>query len=314
MPLTLDTEIASLLAASADAGAQMEAPPPGDVLALRAFTEATIEAMFAQLPDTPDVEMTVHTADANGGVVPLRCYSRTGTNSKAAVIYVHGGGMVCGTAALYDRFVRRYVQLTGVSFLSVDYRLAPEYSATGLAQDVFAALNWLRGESAAMNIDPARIAIMGESGGGGVAAATAIVARDNGIALARQILVYPMLDDRNVEPDPLLVPMALWSYEANLTAWKAVLGDALGGKDVSPYIAPARLGDFSGLAPAYIEVGELDIFRDESLSYAQNLVAAGVSCEFHMHPGAPHAYDFLGTALNLTRRVLDDRVRIINSL
>lgn len=314
MPLTLDPEIAALLAAAAQTGARQDMPPPGDVMALRAFTDASLGAMFARMPDAPDVAMTAYAAEVDTGKIPLRWYSKNGVSSDAAVIYVHGGGMVAGSAPAYDRLVRHYVQLTGVNFLSVDYRLAPEYRTSGLAHDVFAALQWLRSQKDTLTIDTGRIAIMGDSGGGGIAAATAIMARDAGVAVNRQILIYPMLDDRNTVPDPLLAPTAFWSYDNNATAWAAVLGDALGKPDVSPFIAPARLAEFSGLPRAYIEVGELDIFRDESIRYANALLAAGVSCELHVHPGSPHGYDLVGTSLGVTQRAFADRVRIITAL
>lgn len=146
-------------------------------------------------------------------------------------------------------------------------------------------------------MDRTRIALMGDSGGGGVAAGAAIAARDAGAPVAKQILVYPMLDDRNLEPDPLLASTALWSYDQNYTGWKALLGDALGTAGVSPIAAPARLQDFAGLAPTYIEVGTMDIFRDESIAYAQSLLSAGVDTELHVHRGVPHGYDWLDVTL-----------------
>jgi acetyl esterase/lipase len=158
------------------------------------------------------------------------------------------------------------------------------------------------------------MAIMGDSGGGGVGAAAAIMARDAGLALSRLILIYPMLDDRNCVPDPLLVPTATWSYEKNRIAWNAVLGDSYGELEVSPAAAPARLERFAGLAPAYVEVGELDIFRDESIAFAQHLLAAGVSCELHVHPGAPHGHDWLNLDADISRRVFADRARVLTAL
>ena len=135
-------------------------------------------------------------------------------------------------------------------------------------EDCFAALLWLHDLAADFGLDRARIGVMGDSAGGGLAAGTAILARHRALPLALQILVYPMLDDRNVVPDPELVPFALWSYDANMTGWAALLGDQRGRDDVPPSAAPARETDFAGLAPAYIEVGELDIFRAEDVRYA----------------------------------------------
>jgi acetyl esterase/lipase len=142
----------------------------------------------------------------------------------------------------------------------------------------------------------------------------AILARDRGVALARQILVYPMLDDRSLTPDPLLEPFLTWTYDGNFTGWSAVLGDELGTDTVSPIAAPARLTDFAGLAPTYLDVGELDLFRDEDIAYAQRLTKAGVSVELHVHPGAPHGFDRFAPDSKLTRRAIADRLRVIGAL
>src|SRR5262249_8324626 len=149
---------------------------------------------------------------------------------------------------------------------------------------------------------PARIVVMGDSGGGGLAAAATLMARDRGVAVARQILVYPMLDDRTTVPDPELVPFAGWSYDDNYTGWHALLGDAIGTDDVDPYAAPARATDLGGLPPTYIEVGELDIFRDESIEYARRLSNAGTSVELHVHPGCAHGFDRMNPDADVVRR------------
>lgn len=308
----LDPEIAAAFVAMAQAAAgQNEAsagvtqPAIDDLEGQRTFTNAGLTAMFARLPDT--VEVRTVTVDAP---IPLSWSWKEGAQTGAAVVYVHGGGMIAGSTAVYQRLIRHYVELSGASFLGVGYGLAPEHRDTGLARDVLAAIRWLKEDTAGLGIDPARIAIMGDSGGGGVAAAAAIMARDARLALARQILIYPMLDDRNITPDPLLAPTASWSYEKNRMAWGHVLGDS----EPTPHRAPARLDDFSGLAPAYIEVGELDIFRDESIAYARRLYAAGVSCELHVHPGAPHGHDWLAVDSAISRRVFADRARLLASL
>jgi acetyl esterase/lipase len=120
-----------------------------------------------------------------------------------------------------------------------------------------------------------------------------------------------MLDDRNTEPDPYVAPTATWSYGMNYTGWQALLGDAIGTDRVSPVAAPARLTDFTGLAPAYIEVGSLDIFRDESIDYAQRLLRAGVDAEFHLHLGSPHGHDWMGFNTPPGARWKADRLRVI---
>lgn len=315
MGFAFNAEIAATLAAVAEMAAEVSLPPAGDVLALRATTGGSFDAIMAAMPESPDVEIAEFTTTGDDGAeIALRWYRHRAQTSAAAVVYAHGGGMICGTARQYDPLVSSYVQRTGVPFLSVDYRLAPEYSENGLARDVYAAIRWLRGEAAALGVDPERIAVMGDSGGGGVAAGAAIIARDEGVALAAQILLYPMLDDRSVEPDPAIAPFALWNYEFNRTAWTAVLGDERGGLNVSPHVSPARLADFAGLPASYIEVGEVDIFRDEAVAYAQGLWSAGVTCELHVHPGAPHAYDLMAPSSKVAQYAFENRLRAIRGL
>ncbi len=199
--------------------------------------------------------------------------------------------------------------------LSVDYRLAPEHPYPTPVEDAYAALTWLHEHAAELGVDPARIAVMGDSAGGGLAASLAILARDRGApAIARQILIMPMLDDRNVVPDPHIAPFALWSYADNVTGWGALLGAAAAGRDVPATAAAARVTDPTGLPPAYIEVGQLDIFRDESLTYALRLAQAGVEVEFHLHPGVPHEFESLAHTSDIARRVTADRVRVLSSL
>lgn len=154
---------------------------------------------------------------------------------------------------------------------------------------------------------------MGDSGGGGVAASAAIIARDLGIGLARQILVYPMLDDRTLAGDGAREPFLTWTYDMNFTAWRARLGGQPGADDVSPATAAARLTDVRGLAPAYIEVGDLDIFRDENITYAQRLAAAEVPIELHVHPGAPHGFERFAPDSQLAQRAKQDRLCTIQS-
>jgi acetyl esterase/lipase len=310
----LDAELAAVFAAMAQAAGGQAIPALDDLVGQRAYTDAGLSAMFARLPETPNVRAASYSVDVDGGSIPLTWYWREGAASGAAVVYVHGGGMIAGSTAVYAPLVRHYVELSGASFLSVGYRLAPEHRDSGLARDVLAAVAWLKAAALRLRVDPQRIAIMGDSGGGGVAAAAAIMARDAGLSVVRQILIYPMLDDRNVDPDPFLAPTATWSYEKNRMAWRAVLGDASGGAAVPVHRAPARLDDFTGLPPAYIEVGELDIFRDESIAFARRLHGAGVSCELHVHPGAPHGHDWLSLDTAISRRVFADRARVLRSL
>jgi acetyl esterase/lipase len=123
-----------------------------------------------------------------------------------------------------------------------------------------------------------------------------------------------MLDDRPATPDPALGRFLTWTYDDNLTGWGALLGGDAGGKDVSPYAAPARATDLAGLPDTYIDVGDLDIFRDEDVAYARRLADAGVQTEFHLHPGCPHAFEALADGADVSKRALNDRIRRLRSL
>jgi acetyl esterase/lipase len=142
-----------------------------------------------------------------------------------------------------------------------------------------------------------------------------ILARERGgPAIARQLLIFPMLDDRNTVPDPHIEPYAAWTYDDNTTAWQAVLGAYAGASEVPAHAAPARLTDATGLPPAYIEVGQLDIFRDEDLAYALVLSRGGVPVELHLTPGVPHEYDTIAHQSDAARRAMATRVRILRSV
>ncbi len=238
--------------------------------------------------------------------------------SGSAVLYVHGGGMILGMTelrAMYDWLARRYVADSGVPMLLVDYRTAPEFAHPVPVQDCFSALVWLADHAVQLGFDPARLAVMGDSAGGGLAAAVCLMARDRGgPAVALQLLLYPMLDDRTTVPDPQISPFLTWTYDDNITGWQALLGDAMGTDGVSQYAAPARASDLSRLPPTYIDVGDLDVFRDEDVTYARRLAAAGVATELHVHPGCPHAFEALAPNAAVSQRAIADRIRRLRAL
>jgi acetyl esterase/lipase len=315
MAYTLDPEVAAALAAMAAQGVKMPVTPRGDWKALRETTDGFLKQLVSVVPPDPSVEIkTFSTQAKDGWELELRWYTVKNGKKGPAVLYAHGGGMVAGSAKLFDTRVAEMVRDSRVPVLSVEYRLAPEGKGTMLAEDTFAGLAWLIANAAKLGADPARIAVMGESAGGGVAAGVAILARDRNIPLARQILIYPMLDDRNTTADPSLAPFAAWTYDNNFTGWSAVLGNDIGTDCVSPIAAPARLKGFAGLAPAYIDVGELDIFRDENLAYAYGLASARVPIEFHLYPGAPHGFEGFAPQSAVARRAIADRLRVLGSL
>ncbi len=319
MPYALDPDLLQAVMARLSELESRPAPAArDDWRTLRASSEAALAQMDAALPDLLSVSRAdYHATSADGSRVLVRWYAPSSHDSSAAspaAVYLHGGGMILGTVALHDRMVAAYAADSGVPLLAVDYRRAPEHPHPAPAEDAYAGLAWLAGHAAELGVDPARIALMGDSGGGGLAAAAALLARDRGLPVAKQILIYPMLDDRTTVPDPALAPWAGWSYDDNYTGWHALLGDLIGGPDVPAHAAPARAADLSRLPAAYVEVGELDIFRDEAIEYARRLALTGTSVELHVHPGCPHGFDRITADADVVRRSRADRLRALTRL
>jgi acetyl esterase/lipase len=314
MSLTLDPEIAAALAPMAASG--FAPPAVGDIEGRRTLWEPIIGAAGTAQPIPADVTTSEHYATADDGAqIAMRWYDKDGSAPGSAVVFFHGGGYIFGHIDLFDGPVSRYVSASGVPMLSVEYRRAPEHPFPTPLEDAYTALRWLHEHAAELGLDPERIGVMGDSAGGGMAAALTILARERGgPAIARQILLMPMLDDRTRTPNPHIAPYAIWSYDDSATAWPALLGDAAGGPDVPPTAAPARLEDASGLPPAYIEVGQIDVFRDEDMAYATKLSRAGVPVEFHLHPGSPHEFDSIAFDSDVARRAIADRVRVLKSI
>jgi acetyl esterase/lipase len=216
-----------------------------------------------------------------------------GAGPWPGVYHTHGGGMVLGTRRTGAEEMAIWVEEVGVVAVSVEYRLAPEHPHPAPAEDCYAGLVWTAAHAGELGIDPDRLVIAGASAGGGLAAGTALMARDRGgPALTHQILMCPMLDDRGITPSSQeLDGEGIWDRTSNLTGWTALLGDARGGPDVSPYAAPARAEDLTGLPATFIDVGSVETFRDEDIDYAARLSRAGVPVEFHLWPGGFHGFD-----------------------
>ena len=317
MTFSLDPEVAAALQAALEKNGPPATPPAGDVQTRRGALDAMLDYFNNRAqPPAADVEVTdyeVHAAD--GAALLARWYRRPSGGTGAAVLYLHGGGMIVGSVPIFDGPVSRYVSRTGVAMLSVQYRLAPEHQHPVPLEDAYAGLVWLSSRADELGVDPSRIAVMGDSAGGGLAAGVAILSRDRqGPPVARQLLIYPMLDDRTTIPDPYIAPLAGWSYDDNATGWNALLGAGHEKRDIEPASAPGRLKDAADLPPAYIEVGQLDIFRDEDIRYALTLSQCGVPVELHLHPGVPHEYDAIAFNADVSRRAQSDRDRVLRSL
>lgn len=221
---------------------------------------------------------------------------------------VHSGGMVSGTALMDDRILVPMVRDFNCVAASVDYRLAPESRAPAATEDCYAGLEWLAGNAATLGIDSGRIAIYGISGGGGIAATTALMARDRGgPALCFQQLIYPQLDDRNITASSQGEWLG-WTRAMNIGAWRAVLGERAGTATVGPHEAAARAKDLSGMPPTFIEVGGMEIFRDECIDYASRLLQAGVATELHVYPGCFHGFDIYVPQARISRMAVAARL------
>jgi acetyl esterase/lipase len=239
--------------------------------------------------------------------IPVRLYrSRAARGVTPALLWIHGGGMISGTPRQDERTSIAFARTLGVSVVSVDYRLAPQHPAPAALEDCYAVLAWMVDRADDLEIDPARIAVGGASAGGGLAAGVTLMAHDRGeVDPAFQLLVYPMLDDRTVVRTDHDVPgVRVWTKDSNRYAWTSYLGADPGGPEVSPYAAPARRDDLSGLPPAWLGVGTLDLFHDEDLDYARRLRAAGVPCEVVTIPGAFHGFDAIAPRAEVSRRFL----------
>lgn len=289
-------------------------------------------------PKTSDVEsQDFHTKASDGHDLLLRWFTKKGAKpTGSAICYAHGGGMIALQLKDYDTILKAYASYSGVPFLAVEYRLAPEVQAPTLVTDVYAGLQYLHEHASELGVDPKRIGVMGDSAGGGISASLAHYAKSKGgPAIAKQILVYPMLDDRNTTLDEAIAPFAVWSTDDNKTGWGALLGDRAGKDGVTPIEAAGRMTvrDAEGLPPAYIDVGELvscsetpydavrrrltrskDIFREEDLQYAQTLGKAGVSCEFHLFPNVPHAWEGMAPAARSSQLAMGGRIAAIQSI
>ena len=223
--------------------------------------------------------------------------------------WIHGGGHVLGQMDQDDLVMDHIVDSVGCAAVSVEWRRAPEHPFPAPMDDCYAGLAWTHKHAAELNVDPQRIAVGGASSGGGSAAGLVLLARDRGeFPVCFQLLIYPMLDDRNATPASMaLTDPRVWNRTSNLIGWRAYVGDAAGTDRVSPYAAPARAANLAGLPPAYLAVGDLDLFIDEDIEYAQRLQQADVPTELHVYPGGSHAFESYAPGSALARRFVRDR-------
>lgn len=277
---------------------------PADIQQFRLATSAASPAdEELMLEGHFDVTQHVAVGTNNAPDVPLLLCRPQGQGPQPLLLFLHGGGMVVGDARTGLLETLKYARSAGMAVASVTYRLAPEHPYPAALDDCQAALVWLHAHAERLGIDASRLVVAGSSAGGGLAAAMCLRIRDHGgPQIIAQLLMGPMLDDRNNSVSSAqMAGLGIWDRVANDTGWRAALGDAAGGVGVSPYAAPGRAEDLAGLPPTFIDVGSAETFRDECVAYASAIWAAGGDAELHVWPGAFHGYDLFDRDAALTQ-------------
>ncbi len=291
-----DPEIALALAEQTDIVVTSLAPDQIDAMRARA-TPPDVHAVATDAGCT----VSEHRAPGRDGDVPVTLVRPShSTGPLPVLLHLHGGGLIAG--AVSDNVEAALAVAPGWAVASVDYRLAPEHQYPAAVEDAYAALLWLVAEAAQLGIDPARVVITGVSAGGGLAAALALLVRDrNGPPLLGQLLVYPMLDDRNDSASGhQMAGAGSWDRTANATGWAAYLGAEAGGPHTPAYASAARAETLRGLPPAFIDVASAETFRDECVQYAARLWADGGDAELHVWPGGCHGFDGLAPSARVS--------------
>lgn len=271
------------------------------------LTRKMITLFFREKRDK-NVELSKHRLSASH----FRLYQPKTRSGDAAMVWIHGGGMVVGNGKSNDEECNHYAAKYGLTVVSAEYRLAPEHPYPAAIDDCFEAWEWLLDNAESLGVDPHRIAIAGQSAGGGLAAALCQRIQDaGGIQPAVQILFYPMLDDRTAARDEL-TPVAHigWYNRNNKFGWSSYLGAAAGSEaGARPWASPGRRTELAGQPPAWIGVGDKDLFFDEDTAYAKRLRDGGVACELHVTEKAPHGFDIIvpESDLSISFRASADR-------
>jgi acetyl esterase/lipase len=287
----LDPELAALLRELPMWSIDFGTTPLSEIPALRA-AQASVPRPPVPATTTVYEDHTIPGPAGAPEVVVRVFHPPTPGTGRPAVCFIHGGGYIFGSALVEDARLNRWVEQSGCVVVSVEYRLSPETAYPDPLEDCYAALTWMAANAAELGIDAGRIALVGQSAGGGLAAGLALLARDRGeVTPSYQLLIYPMIDDRNLTASTHIKGAKVWSREANLLGWTAYLGREPGGDDVPIYAAAARATDLAGLPPTFVAVGSADVFRDENIDYAMRLLAAGVPTELHVYSGACHGFE-----------------------
>lgn len=279
---------------------------PADIVTARERTK-----MFDDDLSPFDVERREFTIPGyEGAKIALTTFTPAGITEPApCILNIHGGGMIMGDRLTAITSVLPWAVEHGAVLATVDYRLAPEFPDPVPVEDCYSALVWISENAVGLDVDPTRIILTGASAGGGLAAGTALLARDRkGPDLLGQLLVYPMLDDRDTSVSTQQFDgVGLWDRASNVTGWGALLGDRRASDNVSIYAAPARATDLSGLPPTYLEVASAEVFRDEVVAFASQIWADGGSAELHVWPGSTHGFDVISPESRLATQAASTR-------
>ena len=273
-----------------------------DIVERRAAALQLLAAL--EVPPNPNVVSADRAIPGPQGApdIMVRVYRPVdATGTLPGIYFIHGGGMILGNMDGEDPVASTICERVDAVVVSVEYRLAPEHPYPAPVEDCYAGLAWMARNAAELRFDPDRLAVYGGSAGGGLTIATSMLARDRGFpALRFQMPIYPMIDDRNETPSSHeITDVGVWDRAGNIEAWKWYLGD---GK-ADQYAAPARAENLAGLPPTYIDVGTVDLFRDEDIAFAQRLMQAGVPTELHVNPGAYHAAEVFAPTAPLSERI-----------
>lgn len=280
-----------------------------DIVKRRETLEAYAAKGRASLPVNERIRKTDSHVDAGSHSIPIRIYRPPVESPLPVIFFIHSGGMVLGSIEREDPIATRLADELNALVISFDYRLAPEHPYPAAVDDCQTVLAWIVDNGSPLNADLTRLVVYGASAGGGLALATALRARDAGHPQLHYVMaIYPMIDDRNVsESSKFITDVGIWDRGANLEGWSWYLG----GQVADQYAAPYRATDLTGLPPTFIDVGTVDLFRDEDIEFAQRLMAAGVPVELHVYPGAFHGGENVAPDAELSRRIWGTRLQAL---